>query len=349
MSDRLPPIYFYIPKDNWPSVMPKSADSYWQWQNSTGGAYRSGKYNWTLQTYLYLKADGFDCELIDSIPDEGIVVAHRDFLPFNLKPTPSVLFVCIQADRPNHPYAQLHLVQNPEDEKLSQPVSLWNSHYIPYWSQPELIPRDQARGDRFENVGYFGIRYNLAPELKAPSWEQQLNALGLRWQVIPPNRWNDYSDIDVVIAVRSFDYQGSYIWKPASKLVNAWHAGVPIILGRESAYQFLRQSEFDYLEADSITDLISALKRLRDDKELRHAIIENGFVRAETTQPAKLVVQWRDFLTNVATPAYQRWRTASSLSRQIFLQRRFLIIKMDGMKRRLGNFVSYTPKDNNWN
>ena len=109
MTD-LPPIYFYLPQKDWLDDMPEQPDVYWE-------QFGKGIYCWTLQTYLYLKADGFPCNLVGTIPDEGIVIAHRDSLPYELRPTPKVLMVCIKPDRNPHPYAQLQVVQNPQDAK----------------------------------------------------------------------------------------------------------------------------------------------------------------------------------------------------------------------------------------
>lgn len=343
MTDQLPPIYFYIPQTEWPDTIPENMDTYWQWLGA-----KRGMYNWTLQTYLRLKGDGFPCELIGSIPESGIIVAHWDFLSVNLKPGPKVLFVCIQADRARHPYAQLHIVQNPQEEMLVRSVTFWESHYIQYWPQPGLIPRDPARGERFENAAYIGRELNLAPELKETSWYEQLKTMGLHWRVVDSrDRWNDYSDVDAIVAVRSFDRQGDYSWKPATKLYNAWHAGVPAILGCDSAFRAERKSELDYLEVASLSDVVEALKRLRDDQALRHAMIENGRIRAQETEPARLVAQWKHFLTEKAVPAYERWCSTSNLTKQTFLQRRDLAVKTLGMRhhiRRLRGYVSRPVK-----
>lgn len=350
MDNTLIPISFYIPQPDLPTVaLPQDMSAYWQWQKSTKGEYQTGKYGWTLQTYIYLKAAGFPCNLVGSMPSQGIVIAHRDFLPFTLRPSAQVLLICIQADRPKHPYAQIHIVQNFQDQQLKEPSHLGTRYYIPHWPQPELIPRDSSRGDRFENVSYFGITYNLAPELKRSAWREELKALGLSWQVIQPDEWNDYSNVDVVVGVRSFDYAGKYLWKPPSKLFNAWHAGVPAILGPESAFKAERKSELDYIEVTSINELISALKHLKHNVELRRAMAENGKLRAQETQPDKLVTKWIDFFTNVSMPAYARWCGAPDWTRQLFLQRSYLKIKMSGIQRRLQLVKSPLSEDSNWN
>ena len=331
MSDRLPPVYFYIPQSECPDNLPTSMDTYWQ-----GMGVKLGRYNWTLQTYLRLRAEGFPCQLIGNIPETGIVVAHWDFLPADLKPGPEVLLVCIQADRGRHPYAQIHIVQNPLEEMLVHSVKLWKSYYIQYWPQPGLIPRDASRGEQFQTAAYIGRELNLASELKEPSWSEQLKAIGLNWYVINDReRWHDYSQVDAIIAVRSFSRQGGYSWKPATKLYNAWHAGVPAILGCDSAFRAERKSELDYLEVTTPAEAIAALERLRHDKVLRQAMIENGRLRAQETEPANLVAQWQRFLQEEASPAYKRWCSSSSWSRQVFYQQRELAIKTKGIRHQL--------------
>ncbi len=340
MGEKLPPIYFYIPQSKWPpGNMPESPDAYWQWSLSIDYTPYWGEYNWTLQTYLYLKADGFPCELTGTLPSEGIVVAHNDFLLDVLQPGPRLLIVCIKADRRRrHPYAQLYLVQNPQEEMLKQSLTLGKSYYIPHWPQSGLIPRSSERGDRFENVSYIGNELNLAPELREPSWQEQLKDIGLCWHVANYDRWNDYSEVDAIVAVRSFKHK-EFTVKPALKLHNAWHGDVPAILGCETAYQAERKSKLDYIEVTSPADVILALKRLRDDKALRHAMVENGRVRARETQPAKITAQWRSFFTDVATPAYYRWCAALHW-RQTFLMARDLILKKNYMQNRLFKLVS---------
>lgn len=152
-----------------------------------------------------------------------------------------------------------------------------------------------------------------------------LEDLGLRWHISKSTeRWNDYSEADVVVAVRKFGYNWDHSWKPANKLYNAWLAGVPAILGLESAYQAERKSELDYLEVASYQQLISAIKRLKGDQELRRAMAENARVRAEEVHPGKLVKRWQDFLKNIAVPAYESWCQTSEAERKRFFQARYL-------------------------
>lgn len=306
-----PSIYFYLPHPYFPKQLPPSAEINWS-------GYGFGPYAWTIQTYLRLQAENFPCHLVNSLPAEGIVLFHRDVLQGQsqpLRPKPKLLLINLRADNKKpYPYAHLHVVQNPAE------VSPFNhSYYLPHWPQPGLIPRQSARGERFETLAYFGHINNLAPELQAPAWQQQLAQIGLNWQPIIDRhcsfeevdqidpRWNDYSNIDAIVAVRSFDRRQTYLNKPATKLVNAWLAGVPAVLGAESAYQAEGQANINYLEVTSLTQLLAALRQLKASPVLRQALVRQGTLAAQPFLPERLTAKWRQFLEDVAVPVWFRW------------------------------------------
>lgn len=304
-------------------------------------------YCWTLQTYLYLKAENFPCKLVNLMPSEGIVLVHRDSLAYDFRPSSKLLIICIKSDQNSHPYAQLHIVQNPSEAKTRSMLiqSLSEDRYLlpgqryfmPFWPQPGLIPRNAGREDKFENIAFFGISYNLAPELRGEAWKQQVANLNLNWSIVK-ERWHDYSEVDAIVAARSFDSQNDYSWKPATKLYNAWRAGVPAILTPESAFRGEIKSELDYIEVSSPEDVLAALKRLRDDLDFRRSIVENGKLRAQEIDPQNLVERWKSFLTDICIPAYDRWCSLSSWQRKKFFLERDLAQKVSGIQRRLLRF-----------
>ena len=253
------PVYFYIPHNNLLSVkisdilQIEDVDNYLH-SLSFRLHITHPVYSWILQTYLRLSADGFPCTLVGTLPHEGIVITYWESIPVDFKPSVELLIVGITADGIYpHPYTQIRVVQN---HKAALKFSA--SYYIPHWPHPGLIPRSSSRGDRFETIGYFGDANNLATELKSEAWQTQLQSLGLKWCPIEPDRWHDYSDIDTVLAVRSFEKR-DYFQKPATKLFNAWHAGVPAILGTESAFESERKSDLDYIEVSSPDETLSRL------------------------------------------------------------------------------------------
>lgn len=320
------PTYFYLPSELWRNDMPVNADREWI-------EFRQAIYCWTLQTYLRLKAAGFHCELVEELPLRGMIVAHWDNLAPHLEPNDEQFFVCIQADRPRHAYAQMHIVQNPAGmggNLLGDRYLLAGPNaYVPLWPQPHLTPRAPWRGERFEQIAYFGSEANIAPELRTDTWRQQVETLGLSWSRINDfDRWSDYSSIDAVVAIRSFQGSG-YEWKPPSKLINAWAAGVPALLGRETAFQSLRRSHLDYIEVSSPAALLSSLKLLQKSPQRRRAMVHNGRRRFAEVQPAALTRQWIRILGTVALPAYQQWCRSALLRREFRWRRRTAVNTQD--------------------
>jgi hypothetical protein len=69
-------------------------------------------------------------------------------------------------------------------------------------------------------------------------------------------RWYEYVDVDLALGYQH-EAPTMLAFKPASKLINAWLAEVPPLLGPEPAYQNLRRSELDYLPVDSGRDVLT--------------------------------------------------------------------------------------------
>lgn len=316
------PLAFFLPfrADGVTDCPTRSAD-YWRWitKNRHIG---EGKYSWTLQTYLYLKEAGLSCRLAEQFPTSGIVIAHRDFLPVFLRPRPDVFLVCIKPDRKEHTWAHHYVVQNRRDSILASPKGHNRTSVIPFWPQPSLVPRNAERGALCENVAYFGRLLNLAPELKDERWARDLRAAGFNWSTVNLEAWNDYSVIDVSVSVRSFDEQPAVVdaitnadSKPPSKLINSWLAGVPAVLGRESAYQSIRESPLDYIEVGSPGEIKEALAELRANDALYGAMVAHGYKRTAEYSTAATCRKWERALQGEIAASAAAWRQLPSLSR----------------------------------
>jgi hypothetical protein len=330
-----PPITFYLPPAG-DTPWPETIEAYWPWMQAQQIKY-PGPESWILQTYLHLKAAHFPCQLSGQMPDRGIIVAHRYAFKNTQKPNPTQLFICARDDKFIHPYAQHHIVQNARQTQRLSIAALWRSTYMPLWPQIGLIPRDPARGSRFETLTYLGDPDSLAPELKNPAWPARLKALGVQWQVNADTAtWSDYSATDAILAIRSFDGQPHH-HKPASKLLNAWLAGVPAILGAESAYQNERRSPDDYLEAATVAAAFAAIKGLKEDPARRQRLINQGHQRAQEISATALRNRWINFLTGPATEQYHVWGATPEWQQQAFLDsRRQILHRLDGIQRRRG-------------
>jgi hypothetical protein len=342
-------VYFYVPSQQLVNQVPQSLEEYWDWISEAiretpaqcGEGNRlctwAGPYNWTIQTYIYLRMYGFPCKLTASLPKEGIIITHGDFLPRFFRPSAGQFIVEIKPDRSLQcAYANFVIVQNRHDPICSGRKRLSiKSAFVKYWPQPGLIPRDARRGERFENICYMGNPEQFLHEVNILAGE--IKKIGLNWRMMPRERWNDYSDVDAIIAVRPFESSKtrnplkrlfrrsssdtspilSLNRKPASKLCNAWLAGTPAILSPDIAFEDLRNSGLDYLEARNVTGIIERLKLLKSDPILREAMIENGKKRAGECASEQIVQDWIKIIEERIIPAFTVWKE-SPLRRHLF-------------------------------
>ncbi len=109
---------------------------------------------------------------------------------------------------------------------------------------------------------------------------------------------------------------------------------MPAVLGPEVAYRCERQSQLDYLEVTSLDETLRAVQRLRDDLELRHAIVANGTRRAFECTPAKIAELWVTFLNATAWAAYARWVQSNDASKSLWCARRSLARHRRALVRR---------------
>jgi hypothetical protein len=231
-----------------------------------------------------------------------------------------------------HPYAQAQIVQNPNQLEGES-----NTFFMHHWTQPGLVPRREDRGDTFENIGYFGHPAQLAHPLRDKEWEQFLAGYDLNWIPVHKgsDRQSDYSDIDLIVAIRSFDGR-SYDHKPATKLHNAWLAGIPAILGPESAYRAERCDELDYLEACTYEELKEHITTLRHDVELRRKLRERSERNRMRINPEQKVEKWWDLLTGPVRAIHKRWKGMSAVGQTKYIAQRWLRVKQNALRERIG-------------
>jgi hypothetical protein len=260
--------------------------------------------SWGLRTYLNLKREHFNVEIATRLaPGKICVVLARDL---QLRPHLADSFVvgCC-ADHGKSVISDIEIVQN------SASVESDTDILVPHWPQPGLTPRGQERGNRIENLVYKGRSHNLYHEFRSPEFNEKLTALGVRLSIddekgreIPD--WGDFRTADLVLAVRDLTERDALL-KPASKLVNAWIAGSPALLGPEPAFRELRESHLDYIEVRTVDDVLDAIRRLKSDPALYHRMIANGFKRAEDFTRDRIVKRWVEVLSGPVADHYRRW------------------------------------------
>lgn len=289
---------------------------------------------WVVRPYIFLKNAGFPCKIVDYIPKRGILIADRDTLGDQCSYFGDTMLICAKGDREFHPSAYLHVIQNPT-ESSNPNNSIWNTYHISPWPQPHLIPRLAQRGSRVENIAFMGTRSNITPELSSDKWIDSLAKLGCNWKpIFTVSQWHDYTDIDVIVAIRSFD-GNLYTHKPASKLINCWHALVPAVLTPESAYISLRQSELDFCLVNSLDDLIESITYLKNNPEFYLSMIEHGKLRAREFDENKIAEQWLTFFQDHVVVQYRQWLNMPEYQKRYLFLRRYAKLKQSRLEARV--------------
>ncbi|ASC71572.1 hypothetical protein XM38_025240 [Halomicronema hongdechloris C2206] len=285
--------------------------------------YRSGigteTLNWPIQTYVQLMKRGLNVELTRSyVPGQICVAVYEQLSPKRLSFNSFV--VACQHDRGRPELCNHRIVQN----QLNV-VDARVDHFVPHWPQPNIIPRDRNRGCQLDTLVYKGRSQHLAAPFRQEEFVTALHGLGIQLETSDENAqdlkqawkdWHDYSQTDAVLAVRESKPLLLSV-KPASKLVNAWLAGCPALLGPEPAYQQLRRSKLDYIEVHSSEEAIAALRRLKEEPGYYQAMVENGWQRVRDYDADGVAKCWREILAGPVVEGYERWRRQSPLGKLI--------------------------------
>jgi hypothetical protein len=275
----------------------------------------AGEDIWSTQLYIYLKQQGLNVHLVERpIPGKICVIPYH-FLAAKHLPFRSYT-VAIQTDSPRPEICEQRVALN-ELGVLDK-----NDCFMPHLPHPMLQSRDRSRGTKLENLDFKGGICNVAKPFLDPNFTHQLAALGIQFRFSSEDpkhqlrEWGDYRQTDVVIAVRNATFADLRV-KPAIKLINAWLAGCPAILGPEPAYQMLRRSELDFIEVRSPQEAIAALKRLKEDPALYAAMVENGLKRAKEFTTEQQILKWHQLLSGAIAQGYEQWLQQSILQKLI--------------------------------
>jgi hypothetical protein len=282
---------------------------------------------WTLRTYLELKSH-FHCILTDRMPKNGIIFFFRGSVNLTQKPERGQFWVCMVADSTWHPFSHVNIFQNQRAAARNP-----RSYFIRHWQQLNIKPSVSANICP-KNIAYFGDVANLAPELRSEEWTRFTRNNGFRFLLPPIHAWNDYTDIDIVLGIRSFETSKTYDNKPASKLINAWRANTVFIGGGDSAYADESSSELDYICASSYASLKSWLIKLRDEPGLFTLYQQQTRVCTERFPDAFFKEQWLRLVTEELGPLSQKAISTGWLGHNFFLARGFLRYRLKALAAR---------------
>jgi hypothetical protein len=261
---------------------------------------------WLLRTYYHLARAGLSVSVGEALDPAAInIVAPRDF--GRRQARGDAFTVVARGDAHLCMLADFVIEQN--GQRGPGPLRL----SIPHWPQPGILPRDPARGERVERLVYKGRRYNLSEAFRSQDFADRLGELGVELEIDGfdtlrgEHRWNDYRSADLVLAARNLTRYDA-CRKPASKLVNAWLAHVPPLLGPEPPFAELRRSPHDYMEIRTPDDVIAAVRRLRETPGLHAAMTAQARLRAAEYREAEMTRRWVEALSGPIAAAFRRWR-----------------------------------------
>jgi hypothetical protein len=263
--------------------------------------FQRGERAWVLQTYLQLVRAGYRARLASQLPDSGVVVFHakqRRALLRRRQPRRGLVFVGIRGDFRRSGVVDFEVVQNRHSAEPGR------SFFVPHWPQPGLLPRDPGRGLTITRIAYKGFDRNLHPYFRSPEWAMFLAARGIEWvqDSVPFAEgrtertaldWPDFRTVDLILAVRP-----PGLWrgdgKPATKLYNAWQAGVPALLSPDRGFAEIRRSPLDYLEVGNPDEAKRGLRRLLEYPDLYRRMVDNGRRRADEYTDSATLRHWLD-------------------------------------------------------
>lgn len=262
---------------------------------------RRGVDVWIVRTYIELQhraADfGFRVAIDTQFPPGQPVITHRDELRLKTRYFLSYL-AAARADRPYIHLSPWQIVQNPTQARE-------HAVFIPHWPQPGLLPRESHRVG-IKTLRYFGRASSLPGFFRDPAFIAALAQREISF-LYDERDWRDYAGTDVCVALR-YEPEIGTATKPFSKLVNAWMAGVPALLGPEPAYRAVRRSELDFIEVNSAREVLAALDTLIAQPRLYDAMVENGRARAADYSREAIAGQWCRFIAEQFLPGWRRWR-----------------------------------------
>jgi hypothetical protein len=278
------------------------------------GRFRGGRNSWIAQGYLRLRDElrgrGYRVTVSSRPVPDCISIAHRDDVNEVASEAWRSLLVVVRADRAPVVACDFAIVQNGV-----QPAP--HERFIPLWPQPGLVPRDRSRPTRVGRIVLQGRNGTPPPWLGGAALESGLAARGVQLE-LREHGWHDYRNADVALTVRA-DAAVMLAVKPATKIYNAWLAGVPVLAGAEPAHLELQRSGLDFLVVRGPMDILRAVDLLNAVPSLYRAMVENGRMRGAEFDVEGVRDRWIDFIEADAVPAFRAVRAGLASRRAWFV------------------------------
>jgi hypothetical protein len=274
-----------------------------------------GRNSWIAQTYVRLRAPlrarGWSVSAGPQLVPGAITFAHRDDANGFGDGRHEAFLVVVRADRAPVVACDFAIVQNRIDPQ-------GHERYVPLWPQPGLIHRDVSRGTRIERIAYQGRTGLNPPWFRDASFLRALAARRIDFE-IRKSGWEDYRQVDVALAARGAESARVLATKPATKLYNAWLAGVPMLASPEPAYCEVRRAPIDFLEVHGPDDVLRSLDLLRANPNLYAAMVAHGRERGLEFDVHATRRRWLALFDEEIVPAYREARARLESRRLWFI------------------------------
>lgn len=293
-------ISFYIP-ENFTYVDGKNLDAI---SLEDHQFYTSSYRAWIVQTYLYLKRTMNNVVHSDCLIEDAINIVHCDEM-INLKKTHLYFIVTIIADKKNFMPGNVSIVQN--NNQIKTKTYKWVMH----WPQANLIKSNRGSETKELNIGFLGVEKNSINIRDYISDSKYFEKINLFFK--GPGEWHDYSNLDVVVAIRNFSKSESNE-KPATKLLNAWKAGVLFIGGNDSAYDQIGKAGLNYIKIDNHKELVASIEEIIENKLIKQEYILQGLEASTKYEHKYIIKQWEEILNIFCVQEYSKWKIVDDKS-----------------------------------
>ena len=189
--------------------------------------------------------------------------------------------------------------------------------YMPQWPQPGLVFREASRENSIKKIAFFGQpKRNLLKELQTKEFKDDLEKRGVEFAIEGKNKggycWNNYSDVDLILAVRDKLPSAIMELKPVNKVTNSWLAGALCITGPEPAILATFKHGEPLLIATTAEDILKHIDDLQAKPE-RFEALRKSALKASADYCEESVFQAWVEMEKAVTPRFQSWQNLSPL------------------------------------
>lgn len=329
--------HFYVPKDS--GVSPEI--DFWD-PDEQPALHANSFGHYLLEPYVRIRRAGYPATIGSRTPPNATVLlvhartwsrSHHSPIAAAALKRPTVL---IRADAnigPRTPFGVDYDLMPNAYSCLSK-----TQIYLPPFPQRGLIRRTPGeQTSQRLTIAYKGSKENLPDSFMDADLISSLSEMGcvLRFDFNPDHTqglgapWHDFETVDFSLCVRAKTGPLTDFRKPATKLINAWAAGVIPLIGRELAYLELAKPGLDSLIVEKGSDLLTIIEGIRSGSFNFSALLDHATSRGLNYSSDAVCDQWIQKLISLKKqqrhPSPLLW--SAQLSRALLRDARLILRK----------------------